>query len=169
MPTCPQFVGIRGMDSKRRLLGFFGAKNHKNLVLRVVDVLELRIESLFEVVKWVCVSREVAIFTDAGRGSMKTAFLRQYPNGFITLPIEPLIDPMTLKEVEVVQQVIAEYRNIRLGKGEPSRTDLCKECGGTGFGLGPEGKCENCDGTGKIVTFLEMSDEETKLAEGKQQ
>lgn len=164
LPTCPLFKGIRGIDSKRRLLGFFGAKGHHNLVLRIVDVLEMRPGSQALIAGMVAINRGLTDTQPLAGSSLKGWLLHQFPDGHIVLPIDRLLEPLPLREVEKIQVLTAEYHNVRLGKGSPSKTEPCPECGGTGFGRGEDGKCEHCDGSGRIVTFLEMSDEEIALA-----
>lgn len=150
LPTCPRVVGARGIDDKRRLLGFFAQKGHHNLVLRIVDVLEMR--NLARVAGMVAITREVAV---CPADNVKGWLLEQFPDGYITIPIDRLLDPIALKDVAQIQEVVAEYRDIRMGKGEPSRKEMCPKCAGLG--------CDNCH-EGSIFIFLEMSDEEIALA-----
>lgn len=154
-PSCPEFVGVRGIDDKRRLLGFFAQKGHHNLVLRVVDVLELHPETQAKLIGMTAINREGGLTGPIPGDDLKRWWLNQYPAGYIVIPIDKLLEPLPLAEVEVVQQVIAEYRNVRVGKGSPSRKEMCPKCAGNG--------CKDCDG-GSIYVFLEMSDEEIELA-----
>lgn len=153
-PTCPLFRGVRGIDNKRRLLGFFAARGHRNLVLRMVDVLEMPIMSQIAVVGLAQQSLGVIEAVDA----IKSWVLRKFPSGYIVLPIDKLLEPMELREIEKIQQLISEYRDVRMGKGEPSRREMCPKCAGAG--------CANCDNTGSITIFLEMSAEEIDMSRG---
>jgi len=153
-PTCPEFSGVRGMDDKRRLLGFFAQKGHHNLVLRVVDVLDLADQTQANLIGMVAINRDGGLPEVPG-GDLKGWWLQQYPGGYITIPINKLLEPLPLKEVAVVQQVVAEYRDVRMGKGSPSRKDLCVKCHGKG--------CSDCH-EGYVYTFLEMDEYEVELA-----
>ena len=155
LPTCPQFKGVRGIDSKRRLLAFFAQKEFHNLILRIVDVMELRGEQLVRVVGMVQ-QIEGGSFEAVSSTTLKQWFLRRFPDGFIALPIDKLLEPLTLRQVEDIQQVVAEYREVRLRKGWPARTDKHAKCGGAG--------CRDCDNTGVIITFLEMDPDEIERA-----
>jgi len=156
-------VEIRGIDTPEHLLAFFKAKGHVNMVLRIVDVLEL-IQDDFLFIKSV-VSRVIGADQF---GTPKIFFLRLFPKGWIVLPWEKVLEGMKVPDMEKLQSALHAYKEIRWGKGEPNRVDPCPKCNGTGFKGTGDGKCENCDGSGKITTFLEMSDEEAAMAEGRQ-
>lgn len=142
-----------GIDDKKKLLAFFGAKQHKNLVLRVVDVLDLGNEAQEFLKRLV-----FAFFGGVNwEGSPKQVFLHYYTAGYMVLPFEAALLPLSLAEIQTLQGVVYGYRDIRRSKGYPMRVDKCA-CGG-------RKRCEKCCGVGEIVTFLEMSDEERSLAE----
>ncbi len=82
----------------------------------------------------------------------------------MVLPIENLLAPMDLEQVQRFQQCMYEYQQVRQHKGEPNRVDKCGHCKGDGR-IGPD-SCDHCGGEGISITFLEMSDEETILATG---
>jgi len=154
------------IGDKRKLIKFFAAKEHQNLVLRIADVLDLRNDQqdwligLVEIVKSV---PQPPVRKEA-TGWRKRWLLQTCPNGYIVLPFEDLLGPMDMKAVMRLQEVCYAYYNVRMGKGEPSRVDKCDKCGGSKQVDGA--KCKQCDGTGITITFLEMSDEERRLARG---
>lgn len=152
---CPEFAGLRGIDDKRRLLGFFGAKGQKNLVLRVVDIVEMSPAAQSSAMGMVALCQQIPTFPPGN--DWKRWWLSQFPSGYVVLPIEKLLDPLPLAEVAKIQQVVAEYRNVRQGKGSPCRKDPCDKCGGRG--------CDQCD-DGVVFTFLEMDEAEIALARG---
>jgi hypothetical protein len=154
---------IRGLDDKRRLLRFFAAKNHRNLVLRVVDILEMRNDRQDYLIRAVeRLHGPLPAPEPAGDGWRKKWLLRKAPTGWVLLDIDTLLEPLELAQVEELQQVLHEYRAVRLEKGEPNRVDDCEKCRGTGRVAG--NICKTCDGDGQIITFLEMSPEEIEMA-----
>jgi len=169
----------RGLDSKQRLLNFFSAKRHKNVVLRVVDLLDMRNEDLAVLLRYIAA---VALFDPAKTREMvvqevdrglaqenawrKQWLTRNFPSGWVVLSIDALLEPLDLVGVERLQQALYEYRNVRYSKGEPNRIETCPACE---KGRTPNGrKCERCDGAGIEMTFLEMSSDEVRLAEAGQ-
>jgi hypothetical protein len=161
-------ITIRGIDDKRRLLAFFSAKEHKNLVLRVVDVLELRNDEQDYLIR-LCghgmqSATDEVIDMRNKSGWRKKELLLKYPNGWIVLPLDDLLDPMGMDEIAKLQAVIYHYADIRRQKGEPHRVEDCARCGGSGRLASRE--CKFCAGSGRVYTFIEMSDEEKELAHG---
>jgi len=152
---------IRGIDDKRRLLAFFGAKEHKNLVLRVVDVLELSNKEQDYLLGLFVPDCFEAAVKDGWR---KRVMLEKFPAGWIVLPIDATLEPMELADVAQLQAVVYHYADIRRQKGEPNRIEDCVKCRGKGRRVG--GLCKDCQGDGKVITFIEMSEEERKLAHG---
>lgn len=156
---------VRGIDDKRRLLKFFAAKDHKNLVLRIADVLDMIQEDQNYVMNLVSLFKDMdPWYGDKNR--RKAFFLKNYPDGYIRLPIDAILDPMELPDIEKLQAILYAYVEIRRGKGEPQEVEVCKEC--RGFGFVTEGRkrtCKACMGEGKIIIFTEMSKREIKLAE----
>lgn len=153
--SCPEFEGIRGIDNKRRLLGFFAASGHRNLVLRVIDILDLSFKSQNVILGMLALAHQIP--PDPPQEDWRRWWLLTFPTGYVVIPIVDLLGPIPLEEVATIQQVIAEYRNVRQGKGSPCRTDVCGACGGGG--------CDQCDG-GKVYVFLEMDATEQELARG---
>jgi hypothetical protein len=147
---------LRGIDDKRRLLGFFGTKGHHNLVLRVCDLIELPLPSQAELVTVLRVYGGLAPF-DNGR-EPRDFFMHHSFDGYVIVPFDQLLQA-DLPVLQEVQQILSEYHDIRHGKGEPSRVDVCEGCHGRG--------CKKCGGVGKITTYLEMSEAERQLAEVK--
>jgi hypothetical protein len=147
---------LAGIDDKKKLLEFFGAKQHKNLVLRVVDVLDLCNSAQEFLRKVVCGFWGVAPARTLPLGTLKQVFLHFYPAGYIVLPFKAILLHLSLEEIQTLQGVVYGYRDIRRSKGFPSRVDKCSCEGRKG--------CEKCCGVGEIVTFLEMSEEERGLA-----
>jgi hypothetical protein len=146
---------IPGLDSKERLLRFLAAKKHLNLVLRIVDLLELRHTSLDFLLEQV--SRVSGPLPAERQGGWRKQWLlRQFPSGWVVVPIAATLESLDLGQVEKLQQVLYEYRSIRLEKGEPHTIRPCEKCGGKG--------CQWCGGEGHTITFEEMSEWETMQA-----
>ena len=150
---------IRGLDKKERLVAFFKAKGHVRLVLRIVDVLELRNVYQDYLIEKCGRVHELPARRDMTR---KAWLLKAFPNGWLTMPIDQLLEPMGLREVERLQSIIFAYADVRRQKGEPHRSEPCPDCGGSPR----SGLCKSCHGDGVVLTFIEMSDEEKRLAEG---
>lgn len=157
---------VRGLDDKRRLLRFFAAKNHRNLVLRVVDMLEMRTDELDHLIKTVVIG---ALGKPEWPNIMmpmspKQYLLKWFPGGWVVCPFEDLLNPLDLPAVERLQQSLSEYRAVRYEKGEPNKSEPCQTCQGSGRHAGRT--CKGCEGDGLVYTFLEMSEDEARLAEG---
>lgn len=148
-------VGV--INDKRKLLGFFAAKAHRNLVLRVADLIELPLPSQAELVTLLRVYGGLAPF-DAGR-EPRHFFLHHAFDGYLVVPFERLLQA-DIPVLAELQQILIEYREVRQSKGEPSKTEVC-ECEGHPL----FGGCPKCHGSGQITVYVEMSDEEKKLAE----
>ena len=170
----PGGLAVRGIDDKRRLLAFFGAKQHKNLVLRVVDVIELRNEYQDQLIDETAVrenqrSGRSALMTQMlilkeknAPGWRKNFIMQNWPGGWIVLPIDRLLEEKTMEQVEYLQEIVFAYADIRRQKGEPCRVDVCDKCRGSGTIQGR--RCKDCD-SGQVITFIEMSPEEIAFAE----
>lgn len=165
---------LRGIDDKRRLLGFFAAKKHVNLVLRVADVLELRNEQQdFLINAAVTDNPEINavehLAEGKGPGWRKQWLLTEFPNGYWVRPFDQLLERMSLENVQALQAIVYAYADIRRQKGEPCRIDTCEKCKGIGRGSrtfkdGTARPCKDCDG-GQVITFIEMSPIEQELAQ----
>jgi hypothetical protein len=158
-------VMIGAIDDKRKLLGWLAATEHKNLVLRIVDVLELRNDHQDWLIYHAAAIRMVTIAAGSeGSGWRKGWLLNQFPNGWIILPFDKLLTPLNMDGIKKLQEIIFAYRGIRLEKGEPNKIEPCEKCNGTcAVGGRP---CKHCDGEGQIITFLETSDEERQMMKG---
>jgi len=162
-------VRIGGLD-KRRLIAWFGAKEHKNLVLRVVDVLELSNDAQDFVIQLVrSMNGKGSDKHFVSDGWRKSWLLHYFPNGWVVLSIDELLKPMEFEVLKELQAVLFAYTRIRQEKGEPNRIDACVRCNGTGYRgvTASTGHCKHCEGEGHIITFIEMSSEEKALAEGR--
>jgi hypothetical protein len=163
METPMSEVRIGGLD-KRKLLGWLAATEHKNLVLRIVDVLELRNDHqdwLIDLAGHV-IARGGWVLTDDGW--RKRWLLRHFPNGWIVLPFDKVLPPLDMDGIKKLQEIVFAYRGIRLEKGEPNKVEPCDKCGGTCKVAGRA--CRHCGGDGQIITFIETSDEERALMRG---
>jgi len=149
-------VVIRGLDSPEKLREFFRAKGYRNLVLRAVDMLEMRVADLDYLLS--------VVFPSAGRtpGETHKQFLLRLanPDGYCIVPWDRLLARADLDFLERLQAALAEYRTVRYHKGEPMRSDPCRTCAGR-----QRVGCHECDGTGVTHTWLELSAEETAFAE----
>jgi hypothetical protein len=153
------------IGDKRKLLEFFAAKEHRNLVLRIVDVLELRNDHQDWLIRATAQIRKARMpVAKEGTGWRKSWLLRLFPGGHITLPFEELLGLLDMEAAKLLQEICYAYQGVRLSKGEPSRVESCDKCSGAGLVHGQ--KCKQCDGGGLTTTFLEMSDEERYLARG---
>ena len=157
MPMNPEPIKRPGMDSTERLMKFFRAKGQANVVMRCVDCHELTRNSR-EQLQVLLVMMGLAPSSGQAAANLindpKGYLLRLFPNGWIILPMAKL-EKLGLADLEQLQVVVHDYKNIRLEKGEPHRVDTCEKCGGKG--------CKQCD-EGKVITFLEVSEEEAALA-----
>lgn len=151
-----------GLDNPEKLRAFFAAKGYRNLVLRVVDMLGMRLPDL----DFLCV---VALPTSSrSRGETHKQYLLRCANvdGYIVVPWDTLLLHADLAAIERLQAALAEYRSVRYHKCEPMRMDACTTC--NHMKLPPHGRrtsCPNCDGTGVTYTWIELSEEEQRLAE----
>ena len=153
------------IGDKRRLLEFFAAKGHENLVLRIADVLELLNAHQDWLIRVISRTLAVTVVPEAeGTGWRKQWLLHLFSTGYIVLPFDDLFRYLNMDEVKRLQEVCFVYHGIRLEKGEPSRAETCSACAGTGKFQGKT--CPQCEGGGQIFVFLEMSDEERALARG---
>jgi hypothetical protein len=147
---------VPGIESKKKLLDFFVAKEHRNLVLHVPRLRELPLPIQHELITiLVCdagFSRELC--ADAGR-----FWIQNSRDGYLVVPFEKLLGEMDIKTVQRLQLILYLYKEERMGKGEPSRVDVCT--------CQKKPDCPKCQGQGMITTFLEMSEEEERLAEEK--
>lgn len=158
--------GIGVMATRRGLLKFFGAKGHKNVVLRTVDVLELRNDLQDRVIEWsVNLVKHHRLSNFHGDGWRKRWLVQHHPNGWIVIPIERLLNYYDeFADTKLIQEVVSAYTDIRRQKGEPSVVEACPKCNGLGTINGV--RCDECWGEGQIITVVEMSAEERALAMG---
>lgn len=165
-----------GINDPKKLWAFFAAKGHENLVLRIVDVLELRNDQQDLIIEHAALAiegRDPALTSqaaaslsrsrpiDPGDGWRKRWMLRAFPGGYVVIPFARF-EALTIEQLQQVQQVCFNYHGVRLAKGEPSRVDPCTKCEGRKIISGKP--CDWCEGTGKSITFVEMSDEECAIA-----
>jgi len=148
----PDTIAVPGIEDKRKLLGFFAAKGHHRLVLRVADLRELPLPAQHTLVGLFRTYGEL----EGGDEDPLQFFSRHSLDGYVVAPFEKLLQA-EMRALLELQQVLYLYREVRRGKGEPSRVESCEECRGTG--------CKKCGGNGLITTFLEMAPEERRLAE----
>jgi hypothetical protein len=149
------------IDSTKRLAAFFEAKGHRNLVLRVVDVLDLRFDHQDLIIG--LAAESYAASPREEQQSRKQWMQRLAPDGYLVLPLAPLLRGIDMEIASRLQEAIYAYTQVRRYKGEPSRTDDCEPCKGTGRVSGA--KCGDCGGEGAVITFIEVSPEERVLAE----
>jgi hypothetical protein len=167
---------IRGLDSPQHLRQWMEAAGRQALVLRVADVLDMSVENqrlgiqIFNAAKLGTVAQDVieAMSSDAFTVPLEPVELRRAiqnlgVNGYIRIPRDQICS-LSIEDLQVAQQWLSAYRDVRLGKGEPSRVDPCEICRGTGKTAGS--RCPECGGSGRITTFLEISPEEAALSEG---
>lgn len=155
---------LRGLDSPEHLRAWMEAAGREFVVLRVADILDMMEDDQRLGLEWIA----LACGGEAIQG-LEGTVLRSHIqgagiNGYIRIPREGICS-LSLDDLQVIQQWLSVYRDVRLGKGEPSRTDPCEHCRGRGQIDGLD--CRECGGEGEIITFLELSDEEAALSEGR--
>jgi hypothetical protein len=155
---------LRGLDSPEHLRAWMEAAGREFLVLRVADILAMREDDQRLALEWIA----IACGGEAIQG-LEGTMLRSHIqgagiNGYIRIPRDGICS-LSLDDLQVIQQWLSVYRDTRLGKGEPSRIDPCERCRGRGKISGMD--CPICGGEGKILTFLEISDEEAAISEGR--
>jgi hypothetical protein len=145
--------GMIGIDDRKHLFEFFRAKGHRNLVLRVADVLDLKEAEQ---------RRLCELIYTSGQVEDPRHFLIErgaFFDGHLVIPFDQLdAAEVPLEKLLELQAIVYSYLNVRRGKGEPSRIDPCR-CGGKGKG------CKECGGTGTTRTYLEVSEAESRLGE----
>jgi len=162
--TAAESFVVPGIEDKRKLLGFFAAKHHFNLVLRVADLKELPLPAKH------MLTTILSTFGELDRGLTEKEpdefFIRQSFDGYVIVPFEKVLQA-GMGVIRELQGILYLYKEVRMGKGEPSRVDPC-ECKGRGSKTPhPSGGCKKCEGRGVITTYLEMAPEERQLAEAK--
>lgn len=154
---------LLGLDRKERLFRFFKTKNHKNLILRVVDVLELVQDDQLYLISLLAKLRG-SVCTATTANERKRYFLKVFPDGYIKFPLKWLAESVDMLALNRLQCIMFNYVAVRREKGVPFRIDVCEKCNGTG--VDSAGKaCFYCGGGGKIEIVVEMSDDEIALAE----
>jgi len=149
---------IRGMDSPEHLRAWFQAMGHPYLVFKIADVLDLDDDDqrlYLDLLDRFGKAPPLHLATTTRRRVQRTG-----TNGYSLIPLEDLCAEATIKDLQVVQALVENYRGVRQGKFEPSIVDDCTNCKGNGA------KCPHCDGTGKVRVLLEMSPLEIELARG---
>jgi hypothetical protein len=150
---------FRGIDTPERLLAWFKAKGHRNLVLRTADVFELAPIDQEDLADLLC--KAVPNLPTPTPVNMRLWF--QNRGRHIVTAIDDLIEKLDMKDIARLQEIIGYYIEGRRGKGEPSKVEPC-DC--TDGGRSPQPNCRLCDGTGRIHVLLEVTDEELQLANG---
>jgi hypothetical protein len=149
------------------------AAGREFVVLRVADILDMREEDQRLGVEILVTAANLGVHPADPPAmtakpydcqQLRSFIQRAGVNGYIRVSRDQ-ISSLSMDDLAIVQQWLSVYRDVRLGKGEPSRTDPCEHCGGRGKIAGGL-DCINCGGEGKVTTFLEISDEEAALAEG---
>jgi len=148
---------MKGIDDRKHLFEFFRAKGHRNLVLRVADVIDLKLPD----------QRRLCSLLYGREVEDPRSFLIErgaFCDGHLVIPFDQLdAAEMPLEKLLELQAIVYSYLDVRRGKGEPSRVDPCS-CEPAEGRLGRRG-CEKCGGTGATRTFLEVSEEEQRLGE----
>ena len=162
---------LRGLDSPEHLRAWMEAAGREFVVVRVADILDMTEDDqrlwlqIFNAAKIGKIATnkidEMAcdiLMVPLDGQTLRRMVQAQGVNGYIKVARDEICS-LSLDDLQVVQQWLSIYREVRLGKGEPSRTDPCDWCKGKG--------CTECGGEGETITFLEISDEEAALSEGR--
>lgn len=154
---------LRGLDSPQHLRAWMEAAGREYLVLRVADVLGMLPEDQRLLLNLIAVATRAETSERVDDARLRTTIQRLGWSGYVRIPRDAVCS-LSLGDLEILQQWLSVYREVRLGKGEPSRVDPCEDCGGSGKRHGI--RCDKCLGEGEIVTFLEISEEESDLSSG---
>ena len=149
---------LRGIDQKTRLAAFFKAKNHRNLVLRVVDLIRLIQDDQQWMIHFLVKCLSYSEATPQGDNWRKQWFKRNFPTGYIVIPVDAVLQHYSLQELARLQQIVHAVAELRFSDGAITRRETCEKCQGTG--------CSWCGQTGVVETFLEVDATEQALAEG---
>jgi hypothetical protein len=151
-------MGLKALEEPNRLWDWMRAKGHKNLVLRIGDVLQLP-NALMAAVDRIVRELNIGLVSECAH-DLDAASRIKYacPGGYLVVSIDrlarqPWIDMPFLIDL---QSAILHYREIRRGLGYPSRKEECK--------CGKRRSCRQCGGKGYTSTIVEMSDHEVLLA-----
>jgi hypothetical protein len=140
------------------------AAGREFVVLRVADILDMaEDDQLLAMQLFIAADIAPATSLDAGP-NCRAVIQRLGVNGYIKLSRD-WICSLSMDDLHVVQRWIMNYRDVRLHKGEPSRVDPCEACAGKGQLGGQD--CRECGGEGRTITFLEISEEEEALCQGR--
>lgn len=157
-------VMIRGLDTPEHLLAWMTAAGRKNVVLKVADVLDLPQDDQRLLVGLISVASGTTEPAQRLEGSaLRSRIQALGTGGYILIPREEICS-LPIDDLAILQQWLAAYREVRLSKGEPSRVEPCAACSGDGRRHGK--MCSVCHGEGKMIIFLEISDEESRLSCG---
>lgn len=148
---------LRGLDSPEHLRSWMEAAGRENMVLRVADVLSMEDHDIELFLDWAEKAKRESLF-----GSARSRVQGMGVNGYILISRDEICS-LPMDDLQIVQQWLEVYKDVRAGKGEPSRTEPCTECGGKGRRCAGS-RCQQCMGSGKIIIFLEISDEEIALS-----
>lgn len=155
---------LRGLESPEHLQAWMEAAGREFVILRVADILDMSTGDQRLGLQWIALACGGEVLYDLEGTALRSHIQGAGINGYIRIPRAGICS-LSMDDLHVVQQWLSTYRDVRLGKGEPSRIDSCEECAGAGKLHGH--KCENCGGEGEIITFLEISEEEVALSEGR--
>ncbi|MBT8430103.1 MAG: hypothetical protein KJN79_09355 [Gammaproteobacteria bacterium] len=154
-----------GLDSPEHLRAWMEAAGRRYMVLRVADILDMCEVDQQLFLQWMTLASGGVSGPELGGAPLRAAIQGAGVNGYIRIPRDAICS-LSLADLLLVQHWTSVYRDVRLGKGEPSRTDPCAYCQGTGRVNAR--RCRDCGGDGAIVTFLEVSDEEIALCRGRE-
>lgn len=155
---------ILGVDSPKRLLRFFAAKNHKFIPLKAGTILDMDIPAratLLDILYSIHLNNEPSGPVPKDGYRRRIQGLAQF--GYIMIPIEDLCYWLDMTRMENFQDLMYRYREKRMAQNETVRKEKC-ECLTNGKA---RRNCPQCDGTGEVEVLWEMNEQEKKLAEGK--
>ncbi len=155
---------LRGLDSPEHLKAWMEAAGREFLILRVADILDMTADSQRLGLEWIALACGGEAATGLEGTELRSHIQGAGINGYIRVPRDGIC-ALSMDDLHVIQGWLSAYREVRLGKGEPSRTDQCGLCKGRGEVAGA--RCLDCGGEGATTTFLEISDEEAELSEGR--
>jgi hypothetical protein len=143
------------------LFAVFAAKGQKLVVLQMSYVEQLPPEvkqGLLEIVAR-CRGEDLpTVILEMERIGPAKALWRRASEGYLRLPVVNLCDGrFSMPELEVLQRVVMEYRDQRMGAGATAVEVPCSCNGENGCGL--------CRGKGTVVVLDEMTEEE-RIAAG---
>jgi len=139
----------------------FSAKQHRRIMLQMSSVEKLpqsHQQGLLEVSARISHEDMAHVTAEMERVGPLKALWRRATEGYLRLPVPPLCDGrFTMEELAGLQQIVDDYRDLRIGEGATATEHRC-ECAGQVPG------CRQCGGKGIVIVLDEMTSDEREMA-----